>query len=104
MAKKPAGATSQRGPGSREEQVTRLREVIGPQGEAEARVILETYQRDVIRYAARIDDRHATVVRDALSRREKEVYESLKAELGLEEAENWKRLTLTGKRARKLRG
>jgi hypothetical protein len=104
MAKKPSNATPRRGPGSREEQLTRLKETIGPKGEAEARKILEMYQRDVIRYAARIDDRRATVVRDTLGSREKEVFESLKADLGLEEAENWKRLTLAGKRARKLKG
>ena len=104
MAKKPSGATSRRGPGSREEQLTRLKETIGPKGEAEARKILEMYQRDVIRYAAKIDDRRVTVVRDTLGRREQEVFESLKADLGLEEAENWKRLTLAGKRARRVQG
>jgi hypothetical protein len=103
MAKKLSGGTSRRGPGSREEQLKRLRGTIGPKGEAEARKILETYPRDVIRYAAKIDDRRTTVVRDTLGRREKEVFESLKADLGLEEAENWKRLTLAGKRARTLR-
>lgn len=104
MAKKSNGATSRRGPGSREEQLTRLKEIVGPKGEAEARKILETYQRDVIRYAAKLDDRRVTVVRDALGRREREVFESLKADLGIEEAENWKRLTLAGKRARKTQG
>ena len=104
MAKKPTDATSRRGPGSREEQLTRLRGTIGPNGEVEAHKILETYPRDVIRYAAKIDDRRVTVVRDVLGSREREVFESLKADLGLEEAENWKRLTLAGKKARKLRG
>ena len=104
MAKKPNDATSRRGPGSREEQLSRLRETVGPKGEADARAILETYPRDVIRYAVKIDDRRARVVRDILGRREKEVFESLKADLGVEEAENWKRLTLAGKKARKLRG
>jgi hypothetical protein len=104
MAAKRSDATSRRGPGSREEQLARLKEIIGPKGEAEARKILEMYQRDVIRYAAKIDDRRVTVVRDILGSREKEVFESLKADLGLEEAENWKRLTLAGKRARRQRG
>lgn len=104
MAKKATDATSRRGPGSREEQLTRLKEIVGPKGEAEARKILETYERDVIRYAAKLDDRRAAMVRDALGRREREVFESLKADLGIEEAENWKRLTLAGKKARRSRG
>jgi hypothetical protein len=104
MAERPSEAASRRGPGSREEQLTRLKETIGPKGEAEARKILEMYQRDVIRYAAKTDDRRVTVVRDTLGRREKDLFESLKTDLGLEEAENWKRLTLAGKKARKLRG
>lgn len=103
MAKKPDGAVSRRGPGSREEQLSRLKESIGPKGEAEARKILEMYERDVIRYAAKLDDRRVTVVRGSLGSREREMFESLKADLGLEEAENWKRLTLAGKRARKRR-
>lgn len=56
MAKKAAKATG-RGGGTREDQIKRLRQSIGAKGEAEAKKIIEMYDADVIRYAAKTDNR-----------------------------------------------
>ena len=106
MSRKADGSkkSAARGPGTREEQIEKLRTLIGPKGEAEAKKLLEMYSRDVIRYAARIDPRRPGLVRNSLGVRELEMYEGLKAEVGIDEAENWKRLTLAAKSARKRRG
>lgn len=97
MARKAVKAKGGPGGGTREQQIERLRQSIGAKGEAEARKIIEMYDANVIRYAAKIDSRKKPATAGGLGSR----IENILAGLPESEREQARELLLKGKAAKK---